>query len=95
MTIKSAIIWTSWLFSNYELPDLFAEAWNICSNHCFDIRKSEVLIILDSRTRVDIKHDSQHGSFCLKILQAMNIKKLKISWKSLTNFLVQLTNFEN
>jgi len=28
-------------------------------------------------TRVNIKHDSQHGSFCLKMLQTMSIKKLK------------------
>jgi len=33
-------------------------------------------------TRVDIKHDSQHGSFCLKMLQVMSIKKLKNSLKS-------------
>jgi len=40
-------------------------------------------------TQVDIKHDSQNGSFCLKMLQAMSIKKLNISWKSLTKiFLV-------
>ena len=31
-------------------------------------------------TQIDIKHYSQHGSFCLKMLQAM---KSKISWKSL------------
>jgi len=42
----------------------------------------------DISRNVDIKHDSQHDSFCLKMLQAMSIKKLNISWKSLTNFFV-------
>jgi len=51
-----------------------------------DIKNSEVLSILDVENWVDIKHDSQHGSFCRKMLQAMNIKKLKISSKSLTIF---------
>ena len=33
-------------------------------------------------TRVDINHDRQHGSFCLKMLQAMSIQK---SWKLVGN----------
>jgi len=36
-------------------------------------------------TRVDIKHDSQHGSFFLSE-KGNEHKTLKISWKSLTNF---------
>jgi len=65
---------------NCELADLFVEAWNLCSSvivNCCDIINSEVLRILDvenSRIRVDIKHVIQHGSFCLKMLQAMRIK---------------------
>jgi len=37
---------------------------------------------------VDIKHDSQHGSFCRENATGDEHKKLKISWKSLTIFLV-------
>jgi len=39
-----------------------------------------------SRTPVDIKHDSQHGSFLSENATDDECKKLKISWKSLTNF---------
>ena len=57
MTIKYAIICSSRLFYNCQLPDLFVETWNICSsvitNSCditimnCDIKTSEVLSILD------------------------------------------------
>jgi len=51
-----------------------------------DIKNSEV--VSTSRTRVDVKHDSQHGSFLSENATGDKHKKLKISWKSLTNFLV-------
>jgi len=38
-----------------------------------DIKQSEVLILM-SRTRVDITHESQHGSYCQQLLQVLSIK---------------------
>jgi len=94
--MNSAIIWSSWLFSNCQLPDLFAEAWNLCSSvivNCSDItsiyKNSEVLssLFLTSRTRVDIKHDSQHSMAVLsENATGDEHKKSKITWKSLTIF---------
>jgi len=55
--MKYVNICSSWLFSNCQLPNLFVEAWNLCSsvivNGCditsmnCDIRNSEVLSIID------------------------------------------------
>jgi len=57
-----------------QLPDLFVKALNLYSsviaNCCdttsmnCDINNSKILwVFLTPRTRVDIKHDSQYGSF--------------------------------
>ena len=51
-----------------------------------DIKNSEVLSILDVENWVDIKHDNQHGSFLSENATGDKHKKLKISWKSLSNF---------
>jgi len=49
-----------------------------------DSKNSKVLNILDVRTRVDIKHDSVIISNYYSSASD-DRKKLKISWKSLTN----------
>jgi len=86
-----------------QLPDLFVEAWNLScgvivnccdikSMNC-DIKNSEISSILDVENSSDIKHDSQHGSFCQKNATGHEHKKLKISWKSLTNFFSLVNEF--
>jgi len=48
-----------------------------------DVKNSEILSILffTLRTRVDIKQDSQHGSFSRKMIQAMSIKSWNLVGK--------------
>ena len=61
-----------------------------------DIKNSDVLTErLASRTQVEFKYGGQHGTYCqhsptitqFTVVQVMSTKKLKINWKSLTNFL--------
>ena len=67
---------------------LFTEAWNRCSSVIVNCSDSDItsiscdkvlnrpIIDVENllRTRVGIKHDSQRGSFCRKMLQATSIK---------------------
>ena len=58
-----------------------------------DAKNSEVLSILDVELILNITIIA--WQFLPENATGDEHKKLKISWKSLTNFLVQLTNFEN
>jgi len=45
------------------------------------MNRDVVLSILDVEDWADIKHGSQHGSFCRKMLQAMSTKRWKLVGK--------------